>query len=222
MERKRVLIFSGGRLGGWALREIRTGDVLVGADRGALFLVRHGYRPDIALGDFDSVGPGELEEVRRASREFVACDPVWKDLTDTEMAFTWALEQNAEEIVLLGVLGTRWDHSLANVHLLRKALAAGIRCRIADACNELMLMDGNAPLTVGRSRFTHVSLLPLSIEVTGITLEGFQYPLHEATLTIGQSLGISNVLLGEAGHICIRDGLLLVIQSRDEEETAPE
>ncbi|MCP3774960.1 thiamine diphosphokinase [Paenibacillus sp. MZ04-78.2] len=222
MERKRILIFSGGRLGGWAFREIRTGDVLVGADRGALFLVRHGYRPDMALGDFDSVSSMELEEISRVSRKFLACDPVWKDLTDTEMAFTWALEQNAEEIVLLGVLGTRWDHSLANVHLLRKALAAGIRCRIVDACNELMLMDGSALQTVSRSRFTHVSLLPLSIEVTGITLEGFQYPLNEATLTIGQSLGISNVLLGEAGHIRIRDGLLFVIQSRDEEEAVPE
>lgn len=218
MLRKRFVIFSGGTLGAQALREIRDGDVLVGADRGALDLIRHGYRPDMALGDFDSVTDSEAELIRQMSRQFVPCDPVKKDSTDTEMAMAWALEQGAGEIILCGVLGTRWDHSLANVHLLRIALDHGVPCRIVDEYNELMLMDNRAVLTVARSRFAHVSLLPLSLEVTGITLGGFQYPLHEATLTIGQSLGISNVLIGEQGTIAIREGLLLVIQSTDQAE----
>jgi thiamine pyrophosphokinase len=50
------------------------------------------------------------------------CDPIYKDLTDTEMALTWAIQQQAEEIILLGVTGTRFDHTLANVHLLRSSL----------------------------------------------------------------------------------------------------
>ncbi|KZE75730.1 hypothetical protein AV654_24980 [Paenibacillus elgii] len=62
-------------------------------------------------------------------------------MADTEMAFTQALEHKAGEIVLLGVLGSRWDHSLANVHLLRKALAAGIRCRITDADDRPIARD---------------------------------------------------------------------------------
>jgi thiamine pyrophosphokinase len=57
------------------------------------------------------------------------------------------------------------------------------------------------------------------VEVTGITLRGFQYPLTDATLTIGQSLGISNVLLEPEGTITIKEGLLLVIQSSDQETT---
>ncbi|CAG7650023.1 thiamine diphosphokinase [Paenibacillus allorhizosphaerae] len=215
MLRKRIVIFSGGTLGEWAVQEIREGDVLVGADRGALYLIRHGYAPDMALGDFDSVTDSEVEQIRHASRQFVSCDPVMKDWTDTEMAFTWALEQGVEELVLCGALGTRWDHSLANVHLLRRSLDRGVACRIVDACNELMLTDNRTVLTVRRGRFDHVSLLPLSLNVTGITLSGFRYPLHEATLTIGQSLGISNVLLGEHGSIAVREGLLLVIQSTD-------
>jgi thiamine pyrophosphokinase len=204
-------------LGAWALAEIKPEDLLIGADRGALYLVEHGYQPDMALGDFDSVSAEELARIETNSRSLLSCDPVWKDLTDTEMAFMWALEQQVEEIVLLGVLGTRWDHSLANVHLLRKALEAGCRCRIIDAHNELSLVDGRGPHQVTRGRYSHVSLLPLSLEVTGITLEGFQYPLTDATLSIGQSLGISNVLLGEEGTIMVRDGMLLVIRSKDAE-----
>jgi thiamine pyrophosphokinase len=213
MEQKRVVIFTGGSLGDWALREIRENDVLVGADSGALFLVRRGLKPALALGDFDSVSPEELNEIRQACGETVTCDPVDKDLTDTEMAFDWALQQHPREIVLLGALGTRFDHSLANVHLLAKGLREGILCRIVDAHNEVLLIDRRAEVRKGR--FSHVSLLPLSMEVTGITLEGFQYPLHNATLRIGQSLGISNVLLQDVGIVTIGQGRLLVIQSTD-------
>jgi thiamine pyrophosphokinase len=129
------------------------------------------------------------------------------------MAFDWALQQHPREIVLLGALGTRFDHSLANVHLLAKGLQEGILCRIVDAHNEVLLIDRRAEVRKGR--FSHVSLLPLSMEVTGITLEGFQYPLHNATLRIGQSLGISNVLLQDVGIVTIGQGRLLVIQSTD-------
>jgi len=215
MNGSRILIFSGGDLGSWALQHIRPGDVLAGADRGALFLVQHGFTPDLALGDFDSVTAEETALIEQRSRSFHTCDPVMKDWTDTEMAFNWALEQKPREIVMCGVLGTRWDHSLANIHLLRKGLDAGIRCRIADAHNQIALMDANNPMQLERSRYAYVSLLPLTLQVTGITLEGFQYPLYDATLAIGQSLGISNVLLEPVGRITITDGLLLVIQSDD-------
>ncbi|AEI39105.1 thiamine pyrophosphokinase [Paenibacillus mucilaginosus KNP414] len=217
----RYVIFSGGTLGSWALRLLQPGDKLIGADRGALFLAEHGLRPDIALGDFDSVTAMELERVRDSSARFLTCDPVMKDLTDTEMAFNWALEQGAREIVMAGVLGSRWDHSLANVHLLRRGLLAGVPCRIADEYNELQLIGAGTPLKLQKSPHTHVSLLPLTLDVHGITLEGFQYPLHEASLTIGQSLGISNVLVDEAGTVQVREGLLLVIRSRDPEPEAP-
>lgn len=214
----RIIIFSGGHLGPWALRLIQPGDLLIGADKGALFLLEHGYRPDLALGDFDSVTPEESLRIEQESKQFVTCDPVMKDLTDTEMGMKWALEQHPTEVVLCGVLGTRWDHSLANIHLLRMGLEAGILCSIVDAHNRITLIDSTNPMSLHQTRHEHVSLLPLSLDVTGITLEGFQYPLHNATLTIGQSLGISNVLVAPVGVITISSGMLLVIQSSDRPE----
>lgn len=212
---ERVVIVTGGTLGEWALSLLRPDDLLVGADRGALFLVRHGWKPAVALGDFDSVSGAEREEVRRSSELFIDCDPVMKDWTDTEMAFHWALVRRPQEIVLLGALGTRFDHSLANVHLLSKGEEQGIDCSIVDAHNAITLLGPNRTVTVQKGSFTHVSLLPLTMQVTGITLEGFQYPLTDATITIGQSLGISNVIKEEAGRISIRDGQLLIMQSKD-------
>jgi thiamine pyrophosphokinase len=232
--KRRVFIFSGGNLGEWALEEIGqagaaethrgTGsavvgaapsdDILVGADRGAWFLVAHGIRPDVALGDFDSVEPPQLAAIRENSGQFIQYDPVDKDWTDTELAMNWALTQSPGEIVLLGALGTRFDHTLSNVHLLRKALAAGVPCKIVDEHNEIQLVTHRCEIH-RRTHFPQISLLPLTETVIGITLHGFCYPLIDATITIGQSVGISNVLEAETGIIDVGQGLLLVIQSRD-------
>ncbi|MEW9701029.1 thiamine diphosphokinase [Paenibacillus sp. SI8] len=213
MKGKRIVIVTGGTLGEWILKEIHTEDVLVGSDRGALYLIERSLQPHISMGDFDSVTQEERDRIRDSSRHFLDCDPIYKDLTDTEMAFEWALAQEPASIVLLGALGTRFDHSLANIHLLRKGLDRGIPCTIIDASNEIIVID--KPARIRKGSYTHVSLLPLSLNVTGITLHGFQYPLHQATLQIGQSLGISNVLLEQEGLIELETGMLLVIQSRD-------
>ena len=69
--------------------------------------------------------------------------------------------------------------------------------------------------TLSHSEFTYISLLPLTAAVKGITLDGFQYPLIDATLEMGQSLGISNKLQADTGSITIGEGLLLIIESRD-------
>jgi thiamine pyrophosphokinase len=214
MSPQRIFIFSGGALGAWALEDLRPDDVCVGADRGALFLVEQGLKPTMAIGDFDSINTMELELIRQGSSELLACDPIMKDLTDTEMAFSWAVNQKPKEIIIYGASGTRLDHSLANIHLLRKALQLQVNCTIIDANNRIRLIDHYLKLEKS-TQFNHVSLLPLSLEVKGISLEGFQYPLHNATLQMGQSLGISNTITAPFGHIHLSEGLLLVIESKD-------
>ncbi|WP_178019362.1 thiamine diphosphokinase [uncultured Paenibacillus sp.] len=209
----RVLIFAGGRLDPGMLREVRPDDVLIGADRGALFLVEHGIKPDLAVGDFDSVSQEELALIRNNSKEILDCDPVDKDLTDTELAFDLAVRRNPAEIVLTGVIGTRLDHTLANLHMLLRAAEQGITCAIWDEHNYVTLCG--SVCRVEDRGYTYVSLLPLTPVVTGITLDGFRYPLHNATLRIGQSLAVSNQLAASIGTVHLDEGWLLVIQSRD-------
>lgn len=209
----RIVIYTGGRLGPRAAALAQSCDVLIGADRGALFLIEHGFRPHLAIGDFDSVTPEQLETIRRSSIETECCDPIAKDYTDTELAYNRALAMHPGSIVIAGGLGTRFDHTLANVHLLVRALERGIEASVTDEHNDVRLISDS--VTLLRADYTAVSLLPLTPVAAGITLEGFRYPLQDATLTIGQSLGISNVLEAERGRVTLKDGLLLVIQSRD-------
>lgn len=210
----RAIIFSGGNLGPWALDFIDSTDYLIGADAGAAFLLTHGYKPHLSLGDFDSVDPRVMNRITFESDECLAYDAVDKDWTDTELALREAMNRGYTDILIIGALGTRFDHSLANVHLLRQAADRGCDALLIDERNEIRLCVSQCRLTADE-RYDYVSLLPLTDQVAGITLHGFRYPLTNATLTIGQSLGISNVLEETEGSISLTEGMLLVIRSRD-------
>jgi thiamine pyrophosphokinase len=196
------------------MEEIRPGDYLIGADKGAEFLVAHGFRPDLSLGDFDSVAADRIPAIREASGQFQSFDAVRKDWTDTEIAFNEAISRGFTHIAIVGGLGSRFDHALANVHLLFKALTHGCEATLTDDHNEIRLCSGECKLQAD-SRYPYVSLLPLTPSVTGISLTGFRYPLENATISIGESIGISNVLIEPAGTIRLASGILLVIRSRD-------
>ncbi|MEK4274765.1 MULTISPECIES: thiamine diphosphokinase [unclassified Paenibacillus] len=213
MTAKRIVIFTGGNLSVELLQEIREDDMIIAADRGALFLIEHGIQPHISVGDFDSINEEERIIVSNNSIRFITCDPVHKDLTDTEMAFETALDYEPSHILMLGATGTRMDHTLANVHIMVRAMQHHISCAIQDKHNYMTLTTSKAE--VEHRDYKYVSLLPLTHEVTGITLEGFMYPLDQATIRMGQSLGVSNQLLGSSGTVTIDSGLLLIIQSKD-------
>ncbi|MBT2287926.1 thiamine diphosphokinase [Paenibacillus albidus] len=213
MPAKRVVIFAGGNLSPDYLTVLDEEDFLIGADHGALFLITHGFTPDIAVGDFDSVPSDAVTTIKEGSREFITCDAVDKDLTDSELALDLALNIQPESILLIGVTGTRLDHTIASIQMMNRALQRQISCSVMDDHNYITLTGSH--LLVTDRGYTYVSLLPLTPEVTGITLDGFQYPLTDATLKLGQSLGVSNKLTGPTGTIRIESGLLLVIQSKD-------
>lgn len=213
MSSKRVVIFAGGELSPEYFNLLDEDDFIIGADQGALFLISHGYTPDIAVGDFDSVSPEALQDIESKSKKTITCDAVNKDLTDSEMALDIAMDQQPDSILLLGVTGTRIDHSLASIQMMTRALQRQINCYVMDTHNYITLTGSQA--VINDLGYTYVSLLPLTPEVSGITLEGFQYPLTDATLKLGQSLGVSNKLVSSSGTVTIRSGLLLIIQSKD-------
>ncbi|MDT3424688.1 thiamine pyrophosphokinase [Paenibacillus forsythiae] len=213
MPARRTVIFAGGELSELFLRELDDEDFIIGADKGALFLVAHGVIPDIAVGDFDSITQEEFRRIEEQCPKVIACDPVDKDLTDSELALDLALKQQPEDILLFGVTGTRLDQTLASIQMMTRVLQRQISCSIMDL-NNYVTITGSQALVQERG-YTYVSLLPVTPEVTGITLEGFQYPLTDATLKLGQSLGISNRLVAPTGTVTILSGLLLIIQSKD-------
>ena len=185
------------------------------ADGGAKHVADLGFVPDVIIGDMDSLKPRLLLAfTRQGSR--IKQYPTAKDETDTALALTEALADAPDEIIILGALGTRFDHALANVHLLRMAAEKGVQTKIIDPYNEISLITPRMPGAFKGLPGEVFSLLPLTEEVQGITVTGARWPLEDDSFYIGLPYGVSNEVLREEVKISVKSGLLLLIRVREE------
>ncbi|MCL1823284.1 MAG: thiamine diphosphokinase [Oscillospiraceae bacterium] len=206
----RAVIISGGNITdyGYIKEQIKAfgGDLIIAADSGYHHAVQMELKPDLVVGDFDSLG--ELEQADIETVQYSA----EKNFTDTELALEHARRMNADEFLLAAVTGTRLDHTLTNIFMLKTCLEHGENAEIIDEHNRIRLTETRLSLTEGQYRF--VSLVPLS-DCSGVCTRGMKYPLENAELKFGSGLGVSNELPGEWAEVSLEKGLLLVIESRD-------
>lgn len=186
---------------------IRPGDYVIAADRGFVPLRNAGIEPDIIIGDFDSLLPGET--VPPAARVF----PAEKDDTDTALALKHALEMGFTDIVLAGGLGDRADHSIANLQLMRYALAHGARMTVITDIDRITLLPPGAYELPPADAPARLSLLAFTPVVENLTIRGAKYCAEAVTLTDSFPLGVSNETLpGVPTGISFSAGALLMIR----------
>ena len=184
---------------------LAAADLVVAADGGAQHCRALGLRPDVIIGDLDS-----LETKTRADWESqgvnILSHPAEKDQTDLELAMLYAKGVGAEKILVLGGLGRRWDHSFANLLLAVHPQFDG---------QEILFLHGNQRLQVIKNRLRlaanvgeRISLLSLGGDAKGVSTTGLKYPLKGETLFFGSSRGVSNVVLSEDPEVEIGNGIL--------------
>lgn len=205
-EPRRCVIFGSGESRGAAYSP-RIGDILIAADGGYNALRRRKLRPDWVIGDFDSLGfVPKGKNVRVVPRE--------KDDPDLILAIRCGLEAGCREFALYGATGTRFDHSYANVLVLRYLREQGALGRIVTPDAELFVMISERVDFPAEER-GKLSIFSLSERSLGVTLSGLKYPLADRTLTAREWLGLSNEFIGVAASISVRDGTLLVVKHAD-------
>jgi thiamine pyrophosphokinase len=182
---------------------------LICADGGARHIHALGLTPDLIVGDMDSLN-GELQRdfVMKGSR--IMRYPEVKDETDSQLALEMAFMMIPDEIRIYGALGDRIDHTLANLTLLTAAADRGIETRLVDQWCEIFLIR-QAVAVEGEIGQT-VSLFAFGADVTGVTLEGFEYSLRNATITPTKPIGVSNRLTAVQGIISVGSGDLLAVR----------
>lgn len=188
-------------------------DYLIAADSGIQFFIQSGITPDEVLGDFDSADPKQLSRLRENPQIVFHQYQPEKDAVDTELALELAMDKKSSEIHILGGTGTRMDHMLGTVRLLGFAMERGIRCYLVDAYNRIRLIQEPTILTKAGQYGDYVSLIPLTTEVSKVTLTGFKYPLHEYTLRGFTSLGISNEIVDDTAVVDFKEGILIFIMT---------
>lgn len=196
----------------WICSRLRTGDWIIAADGGYQSARAAGLTPALLAADFDSSPAGP--DVLSPDTE-VAALPTHKDQTDTLAAAEIAYSRGYREYLLLGCLGGRLDHTVANIQVMASLTARGCRVTLEDERNRVSLWEPGEhelPFEQGRG----FSLLAYDPQVTGVTIRQAAYPLAEAVLTSDFPLGVSNAFLpGLPALISTKSGRLLVFCSKD-------
>ena len=202
--------------------------LVVAADGGWDKAASLGLRPDLLVGDADSLPEARFAELA-AQGVPVERSAVAKDESDTELALLAALRRGATHVTVLGALGgKRFDHALANVGLLGLPGPEDAEIELLDGNTRVRLL--RAPAANGaavRCRLAGpkgdlISLLPLGVPALGVTTDGLLYPLQDETLPLGPARGLSNVRIANYASVTLRHGRLLVIETRTDQSEPQE
>ena len=210
----KAYIYVGGEVFADALTERPAeGDLVIAADSGYDNAVSLGVTPQILVGDMDSIRgrdfPKELE---------IYQVPAEKNQTDTQLAVDLALSKGVREIVIVGGLSGRLDHTMSNLGVLEKLHELHVHAVICDGANRVRLLR-NASTLIPRGGYTYLSLLAADRVVRGVEVQGVKYPLKRAKLTNKNQYAVSNELTGNCALIAVRRGGVFVIESKDKERT---
>jgi thiamine pyrophosphokinase len=117
----------------------------------------------------------------------------------------------ASRIDVLGGLGRRWDHSIANLLLPSLAPLQDCDIRFHYGVQLLFVIQAEAERELRiDARF---SLIPLGGDAIGVRTQGLRYPLNGETLFFGRSRGVSNVVENSPVKIDLDSGTLLCVLS---------
>jgi len=183
----------------------RDADIVVAADGGANVARVLGIRPDVIIGDLDSITRMTKKFYARGTAvQFIRVTR--QDNTDIEKALDFLLEQKVKRVTIIAATGNRLDHTLGNLSVIWN-YTKNIEIAIVG--------EGFVALPVTkRQRFvarkgTTVSLVPFGT-CSGITLKGLFYPLSNARMKVGE-IGVSNVVAKSPFSVEVRRGKMLMI-----------
>ena len=201
-------IFTGGEIDDLSFIDVGKvkGSFIVCADSGYRYAKELGIKPDVVIGDYDSLGfiPDSNSEIFTFPKE--------KDDTDLMLAVKEALNRGYKYIDIYGALGGRFDHSFGNIQSLAYiSNKGGIGRIITD--REIITILNPSEFEVEYREGYSLSLFAYSDVVENYCIDGVKYETKSDLLNFFP-LGISNEILGEKATISFTKGRLLMIMSK--------
>ena len=187
---------------------LKSDDFYIFADSGLKHRVPLGVQADYIIGDFDSYSGNVKEQYPNSAIKTLPCE---KDDTDTFYAIKEGLRLGFEDFLLLGVIGGRLDHSLANISCLVMLSENGVNAIAADDYSLLRVIRSGGCAEIDASS-RYFSLISLSQTCTGVSIKNAKYPLENATIGISFQYAISNeCTLGSPAAVFLKNGVMLVV-----------
>lgn len=188
--------------------DLGENDLVLCADTAYLAAKKEHIEPNIIIGDFDH---GENDAPALGTAQFIRV-PSEKDDTDTMLCVKYALEKGADEIVIVGGVGGRLDHTFANLQTLAYIKKHGVHARLVTAENEAFLISSKTHIT--KKDGWYLSVFAYNGTCEGVTIKGTKYEVSDVSLDSFFPLGVSNEITGEEAVIDVESGMLLIILSK--------
>ena len=189
-------------------------DLVVAADGGARYALDAGVVPDLVVGDMDSLGEARARKLEERGT-LLERHPIRKGKMDGHLAVLAARDRGATAADLLCAAGGRYSALFAVPHIMLASERIGLQTTLVAGWGQAFVLETGFRMVDGNPRDS-VSVFPLTGPATGVTLEGFDYPLEDARLEIGDTLGFHNELVGRMGRVSVGVGALLVIHETRE------
>lgn len=186
---------------------LRSDDHIIAADGGSRLLDAMGVLPHRVIGDFDSSS-------RPADTTHCTVLPTRKDDTDVLAAVRAALKEGYRDFLLLGCLGGRFDHTIANLFVLRFLAEHEASGLLVDEQTEVTLLTAGEYTLPSKAECVF-SLLPYGGSVHGVCVKGAAYEVTNATFDTVFPIGVSNAFVGKTVRITLKDGCLLLILAKE-------
>lgn len=208
------VIISGGTPPSKELLEkvIDDNSIVIFSDSGANVGFKYGLECKAIVGDLDSIDKETMKYYTEKKSKFITFNKE-KDFTDTELAIIEIIKDKVDDIILLGCIGTRMDHTLANIGLLVDYTYKGYNIKIMDEHNEIIALRKNT-IIHGEEHKTF-SLQSFREKVSNLNIIGAKYPLTNYELYAGDPLTVSNEFLTGDVEIKFNGGTLLLIYPYD-------
>lgn len=215
MKPMRAVLFANGPVSHYEPVRALLGDedYFIAVDGGLLHMDRLGIQPCTLLGDLDSADPRRVLELEQAGVEVLRYPPE-KNETDLELALTLAAGKGCRDILVIGALGGRLDHTLSNLSLLGMSVLKGCRVRLEDGFQEAGYLRAGEEVVINGTPGDLISLLPWEGAAGGVTTEGLKYPLSKEALSPQRSRGVSNVMLADCARVRVMEGGLIFLHLR--------
>jgi thiamine pyrophosphokinase len=184
-------------------------NILICADGGSNTAKKMNITPDYIIGDLDSVDPLVIDFFKNQTRTKIIHNDD-QDKTDLELALNLAESLDPNEILILGAIGDRMDHTLANI-LCLTYIKSDVKAKIIDEKNTLELVEKSMELSGNRDDI--VSIVPIT-DILGLTYSGMKWLVVNKDTKFGW-FGISNKISEKVANISLTEGKILVIHVRE-------
>lgn len=206
---KRCIIIGAGGGASPERSDIRPDDFVIAADGGYTKCKSLGIIPDLAVGDWDSLGAAPSDCP-------AAVLPEEKDDTDTLAAIRTGLEKGCEEFhIYCGTGGKRFDHTVANMQCLVFLSKKNRKGYLYDE-NTVITAITNTSAEFPETAEGDISVFAADGTAQGVTETGLKYSLNNAAVTSDFPIGVSNAFTGQPAKITVTDGTLYIIFPRGE------